>query len=199
MLSFLSHFTGDTTTSVILLSFAIILCAIFLEDITIVIVGVLAADALIPVPIAFISLYIGIVIGDMTFYSLGWLARTHPRLAHYINHDFTAPFRSWLGHRYAFKVFSGHFVPGLRSTTYLASGFFRFPLRTYLPMAIAGGLVLETTLFTLSYWFGSFSSKWVGEVRWGIAVAFLIALFFIGRHNLLAYRAKKASLGILDT
>jgi len=193
MLNFLSHFTGSAGDSVIILSLAIVLCAIFLEDITTVIVGVLAADALIPVPIAFISIYLGIVLGDTLLYSIGAFARTHPRLAHYIDHDFTAPFRSWLKQGYAFKAFSGHFVPGFRFTTYAASGFFRFPLRTYIPMAIAGGLILETTLFTLSYWFGSFSSKWVGEVRWGIAGAFLLLLFFIARHNLRVYREQKKS------
>ena len=107
---------------------------------------------------------------------------------------FTAPFRSWLEDGYAFKIFSGHFVPGLRFTTFAASGFFRLPLRTYIPTVIAGGLILETTLFTISYWFGSFTSKWVGEVRWGIAGAFLLVLFFIARHNILMYRAKKDEL-----
>jgi len=195
---FLSQFTGDST---LLLSLAIVVCAIFFEDVTTVVVGVLAADALIPAPIAFISIYIGIALGDTLLYTLGAFARTHPRLAHYIDHDFTAPFRSWLEHRYAFKVFSGHFVPGFRFTTYAASGFFRFPLRTYIPMAIAGGLILETALFTVSYWFGSFSSKWVGEIRWGIAGAFLLVLFFIARHNLITYREKKDALtavGIAD-
>lgn len=196
MLDFLTHFTGSTASSALLLSLAIALCAIFLEDVTTVVVGVLAADGLIPVPIAFMSLYIGIFIGDTSLYLLGAFARTHPRLAHYIDHDFTAPFRSWLLHGYAFKVFSGHFIPGFRFTTYAASGFFRFPLSTYIPMAIAGGLFLETTLFTLSYWFGSFSSKWVGEVRWGIAVVFLLVLFLIARHNVLAYRAKKIATDI---
>ncbi|MSU74495.1 hypothetical protein EXS57_01815 [Candidatus Kaiserbacteria bacterium] len=189
MLNFLSYLT--TTDNTVLLCLVIILCAICIEDITTVVVGVLAADGLIPVPIAFISLYIGIAIGDTILYALGAYARTHPRLARYIDHDFTSPFRSWLLHSYAFKVFSGHFVPGLRSTTYVASGFFRLPLSTYIPMVIAGGLVLETTLFTLSYWFGSFTSKWIGEVRWGIAAAFLLILFLIARHNLLMYRKQK--------
>lgn len=194
MFTFLSHFTGDTASSAILLSLAIILCAFLIEDITTVVVGVLAADGLIPIPIAFISLYIGIAMGDTALYALGSFARTHPRLAHYIDHDFTAPFRSWLEHNYTFKVFSGHFVPGFRFTTFIASGFFRFPLKTYIPMVIAGGLILETTLFTISYWFGSFSSKWVGEVRWGIAGAFLLVLFFIARHNIRAYREQKDAL-----
>lgn len=191
MLDFLSQFTGG---SILILSLAIVLCATLFEDVTTVIVGVLAADALIPIPIAFISVYIGIALGDTALYTLGAFARTHPRLAHYIDHDFTAPFRSWLEHRYAFKVFSGHFVPGFRFTTYAASGFFRFPLSSYIPMVIIGGLILETALFSVSYWFGSFSSQWVGEVRWGVAGAFLVVLFFIARHNLITYREKKEAL-----
>ena len=194
MFAFLSNFTGGTVSSEILLSIAIVACAVFFEDITTVVVGVLAADGLIPVPIALISLYAGIAVGDTALYTLGAFARTHPRLAHYIEHDFTAPFRSWLEHKYAFKVFSGHFVPGFRFTTFVASGFFRLPLRTYIPMVIAGGLVLEITLFTISYWFGSITTGWLSHARWGIAGAFLLALFFIGRHNLMAYRAKKDEL-----
>lgn len=191
MLAFLSNFTGGTIDSVILLSLAIVLFAVFFEDMTTIVVGVLAADGLIPVPIALTSLYIGIALGDTALYTIGAFARTHPRLAHYINHDFTAPFRSWLEDNYQFKVFSGHFVPGFRFTTYAASGFFRFPLSTFIPMAIAGGLFLEIILFSVSYWFGNFTSGWVSHARWGIAVAFIVALFLIGRHNLLKYRAKR--------
>ncbi len=190
----LSSFIGGTTDSTMLLLLVIILCAFLIEDVATVIVGVLAADGIISIPVAFISLYIGIFIGDAMLYSLGSLARTHPRLARYIDHDFTAPLREWLLHRYAFTVFSGHFVPGLRFTTYVASGFFRLPLSTYIPMAIAGGLVLLTTLFSISYWFGSITSGWVGHLRWGIAGIFLLTLFFIGRHNLLAYRTKRDEL-----
>ncbi|MBI4088522.1 VTT domain-containing protein [Candidatus Kaiserbacteria bacterium] len=194
MTSFLSYVSGGTVDSTVLLSLAIVLCALFLEDVATVIVGVLAADGIVPIPLAFISLYIGIALGDTLFYALGSFARTHPRLAHYIDHDFTAPFRAWLESRYAFTVFSGHFVPGLRSTTYIASGFFRLPLSTYIPMAIAGGLVLLTTLFLLSYWFGGLTSGWVSHARWGIAGIFLLILFFIGRHNLLVYREKRSAL-----
>lgn len=184
MLAFLSNFTGSSIDSVILLSLIIALCAVFFEDITMVVVGVLAADGLIPIPVAFISIYVGIAIGDAVLYSLGAFARTHPKLAHYIEHDFTAPLRVWLENSYEFKIFSGHFVPGFRFTTFVASGFFRFSLSKYIPMAVAGGLILETTLFTVSYWFGSVTSGWVSHARWGIAIAFIVALFFIGRRAL---------------
>lgn len=191
MITSISLLIGGTVGSTLFLPLAIMLCAFVLEDVTTVVVGMLVADHLISLPVAFLSIYAGILAADSMLYALGWFARTHPRLARYIDHDFTAPFRSWLGNRYAFTVFSGHFVPGLRLTTYLASGFFRYPLSTYIPMAIAGGLVLETTLFFVSYWFGSFTATWVGPARWGVAGVFLLTLFLIGRHNLLAYRAQK--------
>jgi len=191
MFEFLSHFAGDTVGSALLLSLAVVVCAMFLEDVTIIVVGMLAADGFISIPVAFASLYLGIVLGDISFYFLGRLARMHPRLARYIDHDFTAPFRSWLGNRYACNVFSVHFVPGLRSTSYLASGFFRYPFSVFLPMAMAGGLLLGTALFSLSYWFGSLTSSWIIHARWGIALAFLLILLFVARHNLMSYRMEK--------
>jgi membrane protein DedA with SNARE-associated domain len=194
---FLYHFIdGAVGGTVIILSLTIVLCAFILEDATTVIVGVLVADGLIPLSLALISIYTGIIIGDVVLYSLGSLARTHPRLAHYIDHDFTAPFRLWLEGRYALTILSGHFVPGLRFTTYIASGFFRLPLSTYILMAIVGSLLWETILFSAAFWFGNFTSQWIGFVRWGIALAFLIIPFLIGRHNLLAYRAKKKELSV---
>ncbi len=191
MPSFFSHLIGGAAGSMILLPLAVMFSAFFLEDAATIIVGVLAADGTISVPVALISLYAGILTGDIVLYSLGWIARTHPRLAHYVDHEFTAPFRAWLESRYLTIIFSGHFVPGLRLTTYIASGFFRFRLSKYISTAIISGLLLETALFTLSYLFGSLSSSWVGEVRWGIAAIFIIAWLLIARHNILIYRAKK--------
>lgn len=193
-MNILVHFIDGSVSNALLLSLAIILCAFVLEDLTTIIVGVLAADGLISIPLALLSIYIGILLGDSALYSIGAFARTHKRLARYIDHDFTASFRSWLQDRYAVIIFSGHFVPGLRFTTYVASGFFRFPLSEFIPKAITSGLVLGTVLFFLSYWFGSVTSEWIGPARWGIVVIFLFVLFFIGRYNLLVYQAQKNKL-----
>ena len=91
-------------------------------------------------------------------------------------------------------VFSARFIPGSRLPTYTASGFFRSPLSTFIMTAIVATSIWTTVLFTASYWFGNLTSEWMGPVRWGIALAFLLALFFIARHNLLAYRAKRVEL-----
>lgn len=194
LFSFLSSFIDSAVGNTSLLSLAIILGAIFLEDTTTVVVGVLAADGIIPAPFALISLYAGIIIGDVGLYCLGWLASTHPRLARYVDHDFVAPFRAWLETRFILTVFTARFIPGARLPTYTASGFFRSPLSVFLFATIGATSVWTTFLFTGSYWFGSLTSSWMGPARWGIALVFLLALFFIGRHNILSYQAKKDEL-----
>lgn len=194
LFSFIFQFIDGVAGSPVLLSLAIILGVIFLEDTTVVVVGVLAADGIIGVPFALASLYAGIVIGDIGLYCLGWLASTHPRLARYVDHDFVAPFRAWLETRFVLTVFTARFIPGARLPTYTASGFFRSPLSIFMFTTIGATSIWTTLLFTGSYWFGNFTSSWMGPARWGIALVFLLALFFIGRHNVLAYQAKRNEL-----
>ncbi|MDD2657359.1 MAG: DedA family protein [Candidatus Pacebacteria bacterium] len=193
---FISHIIGGAVGSSALVALAIMIGTFFLEDTTTVIVGMLAADGIISIPLALISLYAGIVVGDLALYCLGYLASTHPRLARYVDHDFVAPFRAWLETRFVLTIFSARFIPGSRMPTYTASGFFRSPLSTFIVTAIGATSIWTTVLFTASYWFGSLTSGWLGHVRWGIAGAFLLTLFLIARHNLLAYRAKKNELDI---
>lgn len=190
-LSFFSTLIVGSISSGALPPLAIILGVIFLEDTTTVIVGMLAADALITIPHGLISLYAGIIIGDIGLYCLGWLASTHPRLASYVDHDFVAPFRAWLENRFVLTVFTARFIPGARLPTYTASGFFRSPLSVFVATSIGATSIWTTFLFFISYWFGNVTSGWMGPARWGIAIAFLLALFFFARHNVLAYRAKR--------
>lgn len=188
---FLSNLIGGAVGSTVILPFIIILGAIFSEDVTAVIVGILAADGIISIPLALACLFIGIIFGDSGIYLLGRIARTHPRLAHYVDHDFLAPFRAWLGKRLVLTVFSARFIPGSRFLTYVASGFFRAPFPTFLLTTITAASIWTTILFSVSYWFGGFTSGWLAHLRWGIAAIFLLSLFFIGRHNLRIYRSKK--------
>ncbi|MFA5942419.1 MAG: VTT domain-containing protein [Candidatus Paceibacterota bacterium] len=196
MIPFLSYFITDAIGSALLLSLAIVIGTFFLEDATTLIVGLLAADGVIPIPIALLSLYAGVLCGDLGFYSLGRLARTHRRLARYVDHDLAAPLRVWLETRFILTVFSARFIPGSRFTTYAASGFFRSPFSTFIGTTIAATLIWITFLFCVSYWFGSTTSRWLGPLRWSIAITFLLTLFFVGRHNLLAYRAKRCELTV---
>lgn len=197
-MTFLTNILGsiDGTAT---LSLAIIICALFLEDLTTIVVGVLASDGLIATPLAFISLLSGVVLGDMAIYALGSLARKHKKIAEFIDHDSLAPFRAWLDEHFRKTIFLGHFIPGLRLSSYSASGFFRKPFPTFISTSIPSAIILISTLFTISYWFGSVTSKWVSHARWGIAAVVIVALFFLGRHNVAMYRKKQNELSETPT
>lgn len=194
----LYSFISGAATGTVSVSLAIILGTFFIEDPTTIIVGVLAADGIIPVPLALLSLYAGIITGDIALYYLGWLASTHPKLARYVDHDFTAPFRAWLETRYVLTIFSARFIPGARFPTYTTTGFFRSPLSTFIVVAIGATSIWTTVLFSASYWFGNLTTAWMGPVRWGVAIAFLVVLFLVGRHNVRAYRATRDDVGTVD-
>ena len=188
---FLLHIIDTMVRNPAMLALTIILMAIVFEDMTTIIVALLAADGIIPVPLALAALYVGVVGGDVGFYTIGWLASTSPRLARYVDHDFTAPFRAWLETRFILTVFTARFIPGTRLPTYASSGFFRSPFITFLLTVIAATAIWTTFLFSMLYWFGSASSHVLGPVRWVIALMALIGLFLIGRHNVRAYRTKR--------
>lgn len=190
MFAFFSKLIGAEAGTVFLFPLTIIICAAITEDITTIVVALLAADGVIEESVAFTALYAGIMLGDLMLYGIGRLIRTHPKLARYIEHDFTARLKHWLDGRYRLTIFSGHFVPGLRSTTYIASGFFGYPLRAYLPSAFAGGFALLSALFSLAFWFGNLT-RFFGPARWVIAVLFVIGLILVGRHNLRAYQTEQ--------
>ncbi len=185
---FLVHFIGGAIGSSILLSLAIIVGTLILEDPTIVIVGVLASDGVISVPLALFSLYTGVILGDIVFYSIGWLASKHTRLAKYVDHDYVAPFRTWLESRYILTIFTARFIPGSRFPTYAASGFLGSPFSTFVATIVTASALWTTVLFFLSYWFGSVTGEWLDGQRWIIATVFVIILFFVGRHNLRSAR-----------
>ncbi|MFA6407869.1 MAG: hypothetical protein WCW36_00105 [Candidatus Paceibacterota bacterium] len=188
---FVYHLIDSSIGSALSVSLAIFFGAIFLEDVTTVIVGLLAADGVIPIPIAIGSLYAGVIAGDISFYLIGLLASTHRRFGRYVDHDLVAPIRAWLETRFILTVFSARFIPGTRVATYTASGFFRSRFITFICTVIVATLIWITLLFSVAFWFGGATVAWLGPVRWVIAGVFLLALFFIGRHNVLTYRAKK--------
>ena len=189
-----TNLLGGVGDSHVLLALAIIVATFFLEDTTVIVVGLLAADGILSVPLALGSLYLGIIIADTCMFWLGYFARSHPRLGRYVDHDFIAPFRAWLETRFILTVFSARFIPGSRIPTYTASGFFRSSFPIFLMTIVSAMAIWTTFLFTASYLFGSLTSDWMKEIRWGVALTVLIALFLIARHNLRTYRVKKDSL-----
>ena len=190
----LSHFINGSLGNTLLLAAAIIICTFIIEDPTTVTVGMLASAGVIPIGVGLISLYVGIMAGDIGFYFLGRFARTHPRLEQYVDHDFISPLKTWIEERYVLTIFIARFIPGARLPTYGASGFFRSSPGIFLTTVVTAAFVWATTLFFGAYWFNSVTAAWLGWTRWMVVLFFLIVLFFVGRYNVRAIRARRDAI-----
>ncbi len=192
--AYLATAIGGSLGHPVILSLVIVIGTFILEDPTIILTGVLASDGLISIPVALLSLYTGVILGDLFFFSIGRYASKHPRFASYVDHEYVAPVRAWLETRYVLTVFSARFIPGSRLPTYAASGFIGKSFSTFVTTVILATSIWTTVLFGLSYWFGSVTAEWLHQERWVIA-AFVIAVIAIASHiNVIHKRLRKGFL-----
>lgn len=175
---FVLKFVSDPYTA----SAAIIIGTFILEDATTIIVGIAAADGHVGWVLSLLSLYAGIILGDLGLYGIGRSALLHGRVRKFLEHRHAVTFRPWLERNLGRTVFIVRFVPGLRLPTYLACGFFKMPLRPFLLYAGVAVSIWTTFLFGVSYVYGTLTADWLVHIRWIIAVGFLFIAVIIGRY-----------------
>jgi membrane protein DedA with SNARE-associated domain len=159
----------------------IILATFILEDATTILVGVWAATGNLSPEIALVSLYIGIVLGDVGLYGFGRLIALPRFGAGIARHDRLLPFREWLEDRLVLATFTVRFLPGLRLPAYTATGFFGMPFRRFAVTVILATAIWTTGLFAAAYFFGAATADVLGSWRWPICLIPILALFLIGR------------------
>lgn len=114
----------------VLLFVAIIVATFILEDPATIAVGVLLAKGLVSWPFALVALGAGIFLGDVGLYGLGRGVR-----AGFFRQ------RSWKYQPNKFDLVLARFVPGLRTLTFGAAGFFHFPLGSFLLITFPSTIV----------------------------------------------------------
>ncbi len=183
-----SHLLEIAGRSPLLQGAAIIIGTFILED------GATAAAAMsvqsggVHMPVALVSLYLGIVLGDVGLYGLGRLAFHVPWARALIPEQRQDRGRQWL-ERHVFKVvFVARFLPGVRLPTYTACGFLGADLKKFTAAAIGATLIWTTALFLVSLRVGKLLVEHLGAWRWVGFAAFLLAIVLAGR---LAARAQE--------
>ncbi|HQU07561.1 MAG TPA: VTT domain-containing protein [Candidatus Paceibacterota bacterium] len=177
---FLFHHLVTASVSLWLLPFIIIPSVIVLEELTIAVVGVAAADHHIPLLFGIVVLIIGIVIGDSISFAIGRLATRYRFARRIVEHERVAPLRLLLRERSGSTVFTTRFVPGFRFSMYMACGFFGVSYGRFLSASVAGAIVWATTLATLSFFFGFYTFHALGFWRWPILVGVVIIFVYVG-------------------
>jgi membrane protein DedA with SNARE-associated domain len=162
---------------------AIILAVFIQEDVTTVTVGMMAAEHLVPVPLAIVSLMIGAILNDLGLYGIGRLAITHRGLHRWVTHEKRLPLRSWLGDHLVSTVVTTQFLPGMRLPIYAACGFFALPFLRFAGAVVGVVIVWSPLLFAAAYFYGEYTLAWFGFWRWPIALAAVMMLAFAGRSH----------------
>ena len=164
----------------LLQALAIILGTFVLEDAATVLAAMQVQDGKIAWIVALLALYVGIVLGDLGLYGLGWLAALAPWARHLIPDERRLRGREWLESRVFRVVFVSRFMPGARLPTYTSCGYLRASFSRFALAAVLATLIWTTLLFVLSRHIGSLLIAHIGAWRWG-AIVFALFIVLLGR------------------
>ncbi len=160
---------------------AIIVGTFILEDAATAGAALAVQGGAVALPVALVSLYLGIVLGDMGLYGLGYLAARVPWVRRLIPEPRQDRGRAWL-EKHVFKiVFFARFLPGVRLPTYTACGFLEASFRRFLAAAVGATLIWTSALFAVSLHVGKLLVEYLGEWRWAGLAVFLLAIVGAGQ------------------
>ena len=127
------------------------------------------------------ALYVGIVLGDVGLYGLGWLAARAPWARRWAPPERMRVGRDWLHTNLIRTVFISRFLPGARLPTYTACGFLGASLGRFTLTAILATLIWTSLLFGVSLHVGRLLVDYLGAWRWVGMGGFALTIVLIGR------------------
>ena len=161
----------------LVLALTIFAATFVLEDATMVAAGLLAANGMIPAPMAFLALYAGIVVSDWGLYGLGAAARTSEAARRIVGESRIAKARTWLRGRLLPTLIGVRLLPGSRFPAYAASGFLRIPFRPFAAITATMSLLWTAPIFTSVLVFGMHAAM-LGPWKYAGGVLFCSVIIF---------------------
>jgi membrane protein DedA with SNARE-associated domain len=167
--------------SVLFQATAIIIGTFILEDAATVAAAMQVEDGGLSATVALLSLYVGIVLGDLGLYGLGRLSAHIPWVARRLPPHRQETIRAWISGRIFKVVLVSRFLPGLRLPTYTTCGFIGANLRQFTTAAILATAAWTSLLFATSLRVGHFLMDHLGAWRWAGAAGFVVFVIIAGR------------------
>jgi len=176
------------------LMIAVLLGTFILEDAATAGAALLAADGFLPVPLAVLSLFVGIVLGDIGLYGLGWLAARNSAFGRILQRRAALRLRRWMGQRLVSLVFGARFIPGARLPSYTAAGALGLPFWRFAVAAVLATALWTSLVFALIFSFGIYFRDLIGLWRWVVAGTAVLVLMLAPR--ILRTRQGEAAGGV---
>jgi membrane protein DedA with SNARE-associated domain len=190
-------FFASTADSGPEMAVALILTPFLHEDIAIATAALLVAQNRLSVELAFTSLFLGMVVRDLSIYGLGAAARRNALARRLLIRPRVQLLSEWLRGNMLRVIFVGRVMPGLMYPTYIASGWFGLPFKRYALMTTGLSILYLPLVFAFAYGLGRAALDLVGSWAW-LIVLVPIAMIMVLRarvsiRRLLARRSKARS------
>lgn len=131
-----------------------------------------------PVILAYISVYTGIVAGDVLIYGLGHIAQKNAWLRSRIIGPKVERVKQWLEEHLVRVLILCRITPGLLFPTFVACGWFKISFIRFTVVSVLAGAVYSTVILTLVIIFGDLVLGNLGYWAWG-TVLLIIILFAV--------------------
>lgn len=188
----LSELNTSGAIPVVILSLA---AATFIsEDLTCIAAGLLIREGALSPIVGISGCTLGIFMGDLGLWVIGWLAGGAARNVHWVAkrfpHKKAEEASAWFD-RYGWSaIFISRFVPGTRFVTYIGAGLVGREVGRFMLWAFLASLVWTPSLVMLSAWLGDAVFEpiqaWLGSGVWATVVTLLLLVVLLRTGYLLA-------------
>jgi membrane protein DedA with SNARE-associated domain len=165
------------------------------EEAPIILAAVLSKNGGLHWPLALASCLVGVLLGDMVVYLLGFFygekVLSLPLTRRLLTRQREAQIKGYF-HRHGFKILvSGRFVPGFRTAAYLTAGILKLPPLKLLVTDIVAASLTTFLMFGLGYAFAHQIQSGIREVQQWVTVilALSLAIWLLARYD----RARRRS------
>ena len=145
------------------------------EDAAILAAAFSTVEHKLPVWMAYLSVYLGIVTGDILIYGLGHLAQQNRWLRSKIIGPKVERVHLWLDTHLVRVLILCRITPGLLFPTFVACGWFRIPFARFATVSILAGGIYSSIVLTIVILFGDLVLNHLGYWAWGLAAFVLVA------------------------
>lgn len=145
------------------------------EDAAILAAAFSTVEHQLPIWMAFVSVYLGIVTGDLLIYGLGHLAQRNKWLRSKIIGPKVERLKLWLETHLIRVLILCRVTPGLLFPTFVACGWFRIPIMRFAKVSILAGAIYSSVVLTIVIIFGDLVLNSLGYWAWGLLGLVLVA------------------------
>jgi membrane protein DedA with SNARE-associated domain len=145
------------------------------EDAAILAAAFSTVEHQLPLWMVYLSVYLGIVTGDLLIYGLGHLAQKNRWLRTKIIGPKVERIKLWLETHLVRVLVLCRITPGLLFPTFVACGWFRIPFMRFAKVSILAGAIYSSVVLTLVILFGDLILNHLGYWAWGAVALVLVA------------------------